>query len=139
MILNFQAIFNAIYCYLFLIVVLLEGEVGVQQRPPLLVQRPDVLGQVGDHAPQPLELGNALAVLRHQPPGAGRQLLRGAVTRDVLHLLALTPAVQEVKHAEADQLERVAVAPFRVVVATSCRVLLIRVIFLTRFWRRPGI
>ncbi len=62
----------------------------------------------------------AYALPIHESPRARRQLLRRAVLRDVLDLLALPPAVEEVEDAEADQLEGVAVAPLGVVVAAGC-------------------
>ena len=53
-----------------LVQVLLEREVGGQQGLALLVQGVDVLGQVGDHGLQALQLGDALAMLGNEPSRA---------------------------------------------------------------------
>ena len=47
-----------------------EGEVGLHDVLALAAQRGDVLGQVGDHPLDPLQLSDAPPVLRNQPAGS---------------------------------------------------------------------
>merc|ERR1719239_880060 len=82
----------------------------------LLVHDLNKFVQICYHCLEPAQLSNTFSVFLNEPVGTMRELVRGAVLGNVLHVLALTATSHQVQNLVPDQLERITVCPSRALV-----------------------
>ena len=77
-----------------LVEVAVEREVGLHDVLALAAQRGDVLGQVGDHPLDPLQLSDAPPVLRNQPAGSWSAMIESIHSSDSVMLKKMGPRLR---------------------------------------------